>query len=108
MAEYQNIFNRVQVHGPADPGVPLYGDQWRIIKPKIWRLLGLIGDAQVGPFYLGMTGLASLVCGFIAIKIIGLNMLASELELFRVHTPAALACARAAGAGAWPKPAAAQ
>lgn len=77
MAEYQNIFNRVQVHGPADPGVPLYGDQWRIIKPKIWRLLGLIGDAQVGPFYLGMTGLASLVCGFIAIEIIGLNMLAS-------------------------------
>ena len=39
--------------------------------------LGLIGDAQIGPFYLGWTGLASLLCGFIAIEIIGLNMWAS-------------------------------
>ena len=34
------------------------------------------GDAQIGPIYLGHTGLLSLVCGFIAIEIIGLNMLA--------------------------------
>jgi photosynthetic reaction center M subunit len=39
--------------------------------------LGKIGDAQIGPFYLGFTGLASLICGFIAIEIIGLNMWAS-------------------------------
>lgn len=39
--------------------------------------LGKIGDAQVGPVYLGFTGVCSLLCGFVAIEIIGLNMLAS-------------------------------
>jgi photosynthetic reaction center M subunit len=39
--------------------------------------LGKFGDAQIGPFYLGFTGLASIVCGIIAIEIIGLNMWAS-------------------------------
>ena len=41
------------------------------------HLLGRFGDAQVGPIYLGSTGLLSLICGFIAFEIIGLNMLAS-------------------------------
>jgi photosynthetic reaction center M subunit len=40
-------------------------------------LLGIIGDAQLGPIYLGGLGIMSLLCGFIAIEIIGLNMLAS-------------------------------
>ena len=35
-----------------------------------------IGDAQVGPIYLGWLGVVSLICGFIAFEIIGLNMLA--------------------------------
>ena len=39
--------------------------------------MGKIGDAQIGPVYLGTLGVASLICGFIAIEIIGLNMLAS-------------------------------
>ena len=39
--------------------------------------MGKIGDAQIGPVYLGFFGVASLICGFIAIEIIGLNMLAS-------------------------------
>jgi photosynthetic reaction center M subunit len=39
--------------------------------------LGVIGDAQIGPIYLGTLGLMSLLCGFIAFEIIGLNMLAS-------------------------------
>ena len=39
--------------------------------------LGKLGDAQVGPIYLGFTGLVSIMCGIIAIEIIGLNMLAS-------------------------------
>jgi photosynthetic reaction center M subunit len=78
MAEYQNIFTQVQVHGPADMGVPLKGDRWgRDGKPFFVRWLGIIGDAQVGPVYLGLTGVASLLCGFIAIEIIGLNMFAS-------------------------------
>jgi photosynthetic reaction center M subunit len=40
-------------------------------------LLGLIGDAQIGPIYLGFSGIASAIFGFIAIEIIGLNMWAS-------------------------------
>ena len=34
---------------------------------------GRIGDAQIGPIYLGWLGLASLICGFISIEIIGLE-----------------------------------
>ena len=78
MAEYQNIFTQVQVKGPAHLGVPLYRDQYgRTGKPFHLYLLGLIGDAQIGPIYLGLTGVASFICGFIAIEIIGLNMAAS-------------------------------
>jgi photosynthetic reaction center M subunit len=76
--QYQNIFNRVQVRGPVDPGAPLkWGQENRIGKPFHSYVLGLIGAAQVGPFYLGTCGLMSIVCGFIAFEIIGLNMLAS-------------------------------
>ena len=46
-------------------------------RPVLNYWLGRIGDAQVGPIYLGWLGLASLICGFIAIEIIGLNMWAS-------------------------------
>jgi len=77
MAQYQNIFNRVQVEAPAHGGVPLADKTWPRTRAKMSYLLGKFGDAQVGPVYLGTTGLISLVCGFIAIEIIGLNMLAS-------------------------------
>nr|AVE16122.1 photosynthetic reaction center subunit M [Afifella marina] len=39
--------------------------------------LGKIGDAQVGPIYLGLTGIASIFFGFLAFEIVGLNMMAS-------------------------------
>ena len=78
MAEYQNIFTRVQVRAPAYPGVPLPSGTWgRLGKPGFSYWLGKIGDAQIGPVYLGGVGVASLICGFIAIEIIGLNMWAS-------------------------------
>lgn len=78
MAEYQNIFTRVQVHGPADLGVPFDTHIWdRQGTPFFSYWLGKIGDAQVGPVYLGATGLASLVFGILAFEIIGFNMLAS-------------------------------
>ena len=78
MIEYQNIFTRVQVHGHAYPGVPLpASDEPRVGKPiHVW-LLGVFGDAQLGPIYLGWLGIWSLLCGFLAFEIIGLNMLAS-------------------------------
>ncbi len=78
MAEYQNIFTRVQVHAPAHMGVPLtVNPESRVGKPFHVHLLGLIGDAQLGPIYLGWFGMASLLFGFLAIEIIGLNMMAS-------------------------------
>ena len=78
MAEYQNIFTRVQVHGPAYLGTPFSRGSWvRQGKPFFAYWLGRIGDAQIGPVYLGFTGVASLICGFLAIEIIGLNMMAS-------------------------------
>jgi len=78
VAEYQNIFTRVQIRGPAYAGVPLADGSWvRSTRPRFVHWLGRFGDAQLGPIYLGLTGVASLLCGFIAIEIIGLNMMAS-------------------------------
>ncbi len=79
MLEYQNLFTRVQVRHAADPGLPIdmgatgarYGTGW------FSSLAGRFGDAQVGPIYLGWVGILSLICGFIAIEIIGFSMLAS-------------------------------
>jgi photosynthetic reaction center M subunit len=77
--DYQNIFTRVQVHGPVDMGVPhqVKGVWNRDGQPFFVHLFGRLGDAQVGPFYLGTLGLASIICFIAAFEIIGLNMLAS-------------------------------
>lgn len=79
MAEYQNLFSQVQVTGPSFPGVPIEGGLRERDGPKnahnYW--LGKIGDAQLGPIYLGWFGLASAFCFVIAFEIVGLNMLAS-------------------------------
>ena len=78
MANFENLFTQVQVHAPAYAGVPLGANQGsRAITPLHSHLLGRIGDAQLGPIYLGWFGVTSLVFGFIAFEIIGLNMLAS-------------------------------
>jgi photosynthetic reaction center M subunit len=80
MAQYQNLFTQVQVVGPLHAGPPLrteretaerFGAAW----VSYW--LGRIGNAQVGPIYLGGLGIASVFCGIVAIQIIGWNMLAS-------------------------------
>ncbi|MEO0670888.1 MAG: photosynthetic reaction center subunit M [Pseudomonadota bacterium] len=77
MSEYQNIFTQVQIRGPVERGVVADGDDWpRGQGGGFSYLLGLIGNAQLGPVYLGVYGIASLICGFIAIEIIGLNMMA--------------------------------
>ena len=78
MAQYQNIFTQIQVRSTIYPGIPTEPGVWvRIGKGGFNYWFGKLGDAQVGPFYLGFLGLASLMCGFVAIEIIGLNMLAS-------------------------------
>ncbi len=79
MARYQNIFTQVQlVHAP-EMGVPLRpgepNERTRGTGFSYW--MGKFGQAQIGPLYLGWLGIASLFFGFLAIEIIGLNMMAS-------------------------------
>lgn len=78
MATYQNIFTQVQLRGEPEAGIALPpGSEPRIGKGTFNQLMGIIGHAQIGPVYLGWTGVFSLIFGFFAIEIIGLNMLAS-------------------------------
>ena len=78
MREYQNIFTQVQVSAPDYPGVPI-GDAERDRTKGIVHnhLLGKLGDAQIGPIYLGTLGVFSLVTGLLALLILGMNMLSS-------------------------------
>ena len=56
MAEYQNLFTRVQVRAPVYPGVPLRAaaSACARARPRLNYWLGMIGDAQIGPIYLGL------------------------------------------------------
>ncbi|MBM3389151.1 MAG: photosynthetic reaction center subunit M [Betaproteobacteria bacterium] len=79
MADYQNLFTTVQATSRhLHDGVPLgpYNSS-RDFKPWLFHLLGRLGNAQIGPIYLGRLGLASLFCGLLWFTIIGMNMLAS-------------------------------
>ncbi len=74
MAEYQNIFTQVQVQAAPEAGVPLPAGSWpRTGTPVFQYWLGKIGNAQIGPIYLGTLGVASLLCGTIAFLVIGFN-----------------------------------
>ena len=74
MREYQNIFTTTQVTTQPGMGIPLpRGDDPRIGKGKMYYWLGKIGNAQIGPVYLGTMGLISLVSFLLAFNIIGLN-----------------------------------
>ena len=78
MPEYQNIFTQTQVRSVIYPGVPIDKNHaMRQGRGGFSYWLGKFGDPQVGPIYVGWTGVASLLCGFIAFEIIGLNMWAS-------------------------------
>jgi photosynthetic reaction center M subunit len=78
VTDYQNIFTRVQVRGPLYPGVNAT-DQGALGRGKesfFFYWAGKLGDAQIGPIYLGTLGVLSLFSGLVAFEIIGLNMLA--------------------------------
>ena len=79
MAAYQNLFTQVQLRTPdGEPGITTPGDiNNRYGKPTFNYWLGKLGEAQIGPIYMGALGWASVVCGVIAFEIIGLNMWAS-------------------------------
>lgn len=73
--QYQNLFTRVQVRGPISHGVPIneYDQRERGKGAFFNTLMGRIGNAQIGPIYLGRLGLASIVFGALAFVLIGMN-----------------------------------
>ena len=88
MLEYQNLFTRVQVRTAPDAGLPIddsTGD--RLGTGGFSKWIGKLGDAQIGPIYLGATGLWSLLFGFLAFEIIGLNGGAAKMVTV-IATPA--------------------
>ena len=76
--EYQNIFNQVQVRGPAEMGTDDLGTltEDRTTGASFSKLLGWFGNAQLGPVNLGMAGVVSIASGILWLNIIGINMLA--------------------------------
>ena len=78
MIEYQNIFTQVQVRGPAEMGMDNENNMSseRAGNPRFSNLIGWLGNAQLGPVYLGWTGVISLATGLLWFNIVGLNMLA--------------------------------
>lgn len=77
MPEYQNIFTQVQVQGPAELGVDNENNlsEDRTTGTGFSQLIGWIGNAQLGPVYLGWFGVISLVTGTLWFNIVGFNML---------------------------------
>ena len=78
MPEYQNLFTQVQAHAPSYPGVPLERDRdtrERIGTPIHLKLAGWLGNAQIGPIYLGFLGVAAVIFFLIGFTTIGFNML---------------------------------
>jgi photosynthetic reaction center M subunit len=78
MPQYQNLFTQIQVEGPADLGIPLDREiDQRERGTTTWHvhLLGRIGNAQIGPFYLGFLGVASIFFFVIGFTAIGWNYL---------------------------------
>ncbi|MEM6637804.1 MAG: photosynthetic reaction center subunit M [Pseudomonadota bacterium] len=72
MAEYQNIFNQVQVQGEPEFGMAGDADlSERVGKPGYSTLLGWMGNAQLGPIYLGAFGVVSIACGLIWFTMVG-------------------------------------
>ena len=79
MARFHTLYNAIELRGPTEYGLT-EPKQPNLRNPKLTghsKLFGRIGEMQIGPIYLGVEGIISLVCGFVAIEIIGLNMWAS-------------------------------
>jgi photosynthetic reaction center M subunit len=78
MSSYQQIFTQVQVRGPFETGVALPPEDAPRSKDGffVW-LAGKIGNAQIGPVYLGWTGFASILFGLTWFNIVGFNFWAA-------------------------------
>jgi len=77
MADYQNLFTQVQAvtHPHSGAAIDPRDMRERTKNPFLWHLAGRLGNAQIGPLYLGWVGLASAICFMIAFTIVGWNML---------------------------------
>jgi len=75
--EYQNLFTQVQAVTTPHHGVALQGpdNNERTSSPFLVHLAGRLGNAQIGPLYLGKVGLVSALCFIFAFTIVGFNML---------------------------------
>jgi photosynthetic reaction center M subunit len=72
MAEYQNIFTQVQVRSAPEMGVVEGVDLSNRTKgARFSTLLGWLGNAQLGPIYLGTFGVVSLATGLIWFMMVG-------------------------------------
>ncbi|WP_179380768.1 photosynthetic reaction center subunit M [Jannaschia marina] len=75
MLEYQNIFTQVQVQGPPEMGMVegVDAERERTKSARFSKLAGVIGNAQLGPIYLGPFGIVSLATGFAWFFIVGMS-----------------------------------
>ncbi len=73
MAEYQNIFTQVQVRGIPEMGMTESVElSNRTRGARFSGLAGWLGNAQLGPVYLGTMGVISLVAGLAWFFIVGI------------------------------------
>ena len=75
--EYQNIFTQVQVQAEPEMGMDDSGEMSaeRTKSATLSTLVGILGNAQLGPIYLGFYGIISLATGLLWFNIVGFNML---------------------------------
>ncbi|MGD1870314.1 MAG: photosynthetic reaction center subunit M [Neomegalonema sp.] len=72
MAEYLNIFTQIQVKGPPEMGMVEQADvNERTTSTSFSSLLGWLGNAQLGPIYLGSFGVIGLATGAIWFLLVG-------------------------------------
>jgi photosynthetic reaction center M subunit len=73
MAEYQNIFTQVQVRAAPEMGMLEDVDLSNRTKSASFsNLMGWIGNAQLGPVYLGAMGVLSLAAGAVWFVMVGM------------------------------------
>ncbi|SFO95425.1 photosynthetic reaction center subunit M [Tranquillimonas alkanivorans] len=74
MTTYRNIFTQVQVQGRPEMGMVEDADlRDRSVNTGSSQLLGWLGNAQLGPIYLGPYGVVSLATGFVWFFLVGIS-----------------------------------
>ena len=74
MANYQNIFTQVQIQGPPEMGMVEDVDLGERTKGVSFSsLMGWLGNAQLGPVYLGPFGVVALATGSLWFFLVGIS-----------------------------------